>query len=458
MSRSCESKLSAAIIAGLLVGFGPTTAAALRPEQFVSGWPLEITGDARIVDVPLTLDVYRRAASDDDIAVLDADGRPMPFYRVVQSSTAIEQGVMLEASPVYAAQDSSAVAQLSLEAADRRTNVTLTQPPAGAAQTEIVAFIVDARAFGDAPVALDLDWRAIWQPFLADVQIEQSTTLTDWQTVGRASIAALSIGGAEVRHGRVPVSAGPGGYYRITWGRAVEDWYLDAVTLVFTDHAQPAVETLTLAPLERSPAKAVPEQPKHALYFDAGGPVPVRSLTLDFTSDTGWTRADVASAASPDGPWSVVTGWTLFYELDYEGERLANEPVVIGRQAARYWRVVGAEPIARERVALRLEYPAEVLRVSTEGAAPFLLAAGTLAPEAGPDPTFAAVWRELPEGRAPLRATLGPLRELGGPAALEAPFELPWRVAALWAVLGVGVLAVAWMAVRLAREFRESPS
>jgi hypothetical protein len=79
--------------------------------------------------------------------------------------------------------------------------------------------------------------------------------------------------------------------------------------------------------------------------------------------------------------------------------------------------------------------------------------AGTLADAAGPDPTFADVWRQLRPAGAPLeQATLGAREELGGAAALVAPFVFPWRAAALWAVLGAGVLAVGWMAVRLARE------
>jgi hypothetical protein len=81
-----------------------------------------------------------------------------------------------------------------------------------------------------------------------------------------------------------------------------------------------------------------------------------------------------------------------------------------------------------------------------------LLAAGTLAPEAGPDSTFAAVWRALPGTGAPPRAALGELRELGGTAALRAPYAFPWRVTLLWIALGCGVLVVAWMAIRLARE------
>jgi hypothetical protein len=92
------------------------------------------------------------------------------------------------------------------------------------------------------------------------------------------------------------------------------------------------------------------------------------------------------------------------------------------------------------------------------GGAPLLLAAGTLAEDAGPDATFAAVWSEIspaPSG-VPV-AQLGARRELGGAAVLSAPKPFPWRTTALWAVLAGGALVVGGMAVRLAREMQRKP-
>jgi hypothetical protein len=243
---------------------------------------------------------------------------------------------------------------------------------------------------------------------------------------------------------------------RITWSRAPSGWYLQGVTLVSSSTPRPLTESVSLAPLDArdSPANG----PADALYFDAGGPLPVTALGVDFTAGTGWARTGVASASSLDGPWSSAALDTLFYELDYDGTHLASDAVAMPRRAARYWRLEPARHVAPELVSLRLEYAAETLRFSAQGRPPYLLAAGTRSTEAGPDPTFAAVWRRLPGGAAPPRAELGALRELGGAAALERPHEVPWRTAALWSVLVGGALAVAWMAVRLARELNEPPS
>jgi hypothetical protein len=374
-------------------------------------------------------------------------------------ASATEQRVPLAPSPLYSTDAPDAVAQLRVGTADRQTNVTITQGAADAAK-EIVAFIVDARDVSAPPIALELDWRMQAEPFLLDVRVEQSRTLTDWQLVGRASVAQLKIGGADVLHKRVPVSAAAGGYLRVTWGSTLPDWYLERVTLVSSSVARAAPEVARVEPLAADAVSSRPDgQPANALYFDAGGTLPVSSVTLDFAGDNGWANGSVAAASSLAGPWDTVAYAALFYEIDYEATRFASDPLDVGRREARYWRVATAEPLARERVALRLEFPLEQIRVSAAGVAPYLLAAGTLAREAGPDPTFAAVWRELPRsGGAPPHATLGALRELGGAAALQAPYVFPWRVTLLWIVLGGGVLAVGWMAVRLARELREPRS
>ena len=145
----------------------------------------------------------------------------------------------------------------------------------------------------------------------------------------------------------------------------------------------------------------------------------------------------------------------LFYALSFEGRDFASEPAVVGRQEARYWRVVPAAPLRDERIELELQFPQEFLRVAVGGGAPYLLAAGTLVEDAGPDATLASVWQRLtpPADVVPF-ASLGARRELGGPAALVAERPFPWRTMALWAVLIGGVLVVGAMAVRLARDMR----
>jgi len=446
-TRSLSIRAAAAIATAALAA----AVEALDPQEFVAGWPIEAPANAEIFDVPLTAEVYAALDSLEQLAILDANGEPQAFFRRGEPPAArSERGVVLEASPLFVA-TSAAAPNVGITAGATGTSVTVT--PAAPGSPEIAGFVLDARAVETVPVALDLDWRALPQPFLLDVAVEQSTDLTTWRSVGRASVAALSVGGAEARHVRVPVRATAGGYLRVTSSGAVAGWYLLRATLVSTTADDATPLRAQVAPLpEGAPGD---DGPPGALYFDAGGPLPVSAVTLSFGADDGWVRADVAAARSLDGPWIPIAYGELMYRLSFEGREFSSEPIKVTRYEARYWRVVPAASPRRGRLELALDFPQEMVRVAARGSAPYVLAAGTLAEDAGPDPTLASVWSTLepPAPAVPL-ATLGARRELGGPAALVVAKPFPWRTTSLWAVLIVGVLVVGTMAVRLAREMR----
>lgn len=450
-TRSLSLRAAAVVAAATLAA----AADALDPQQFVAGWPIEAPPNAEVFDVPLTAEVYAALDGIDQLAILDANGEPQAFFRRGQPpAVRTERGVVLEASPLFAG-GSAGAPGVGVTTGPDGTSVTVT--PGAPGSPAIVGFVLDARAVETAPVALDLDWRALPQPFLLDVAVEQSTDLTNWRSVGRASVAALSVGGAEARHMRVPVRATAGGYLRVTSSGAVANWYLLRATLVST--AADALMPLRaqVAPLPEGAGGD--DGPPGALYFDAGGPLPVAAVTLSFGADDDWVRADVAAARSLEGPWIPIAYGELMYRLSFEGREFSSEPIKVTRYEARYWRVVPTASARGKRLELALEFPQETVRVAARGSAPYLLAAGTVAEDAGPDPTLASVWSTLEQqGPAVPLATLGARRELGGPAALVVAKPFPWRTTSLWAVLIVGVLVVATMAVRLAREMRSSTS
>lgn len=427
------------------------TAAALDEREFVAGWPIEAPAGAEVFDLPLTAEVYA-AATIGQLAVLDADGEPQPFFRPGPEPRA-ERRVVLEASPLYAAALQQGLV-VGVSRSDRSTSVNVA--PDEPAEPAITGFVLDARGPNIAPIALELDWRALPQPFLLGVVIEQSTDLTSWREIGRASVAALSVGGAEARHARVPARAAAGGYLRVTTDGSVADWYLLRATLVSSaaERATPISVRVAQLPESAKPDDAI----SGALYFDAGGPLPVSMATLAFGDNNGWVRADVANSRSLDGPWIPVAYGELMYRVSFEGREFVSEPIAVPRYEARYWRVVPAAPPRGERLDLELAFPQEILRVAVDGRAPYLLAAGTLSEEAGPDPTLASVWSTLDRPAQVPLATLGARRELGGPDALVAGWRFPWRTATLWTVLIGGVLVVGAMAVRLAQEMRSQPS
>src|ERR1044071_3242787 len=174
---------AAALVAGFAVGVAAH--AALDPNAFEVGWPIDFAQQGGYFDVALTQDVYRHAPTIGELAVLDSRNEPMPFYRVpVDPPSRGEQRVTLGVSPVYVSQPGAGLAQLNVSTDDRRTSVAITRSP-DVSSTDVSAFIVDARAVERATRAVELEWRALPQPFLLDVRVEQSDDLTNWRPVGR---------------------------------------------------------------------------------------------------------------------------------------------------------------------------------------------------------------------------------------------------------------------------------
>ena len=250
---------------------------------------------------------------------------------------------------------------------------------------------------------------------------------------GAASVAALAIGGAEVRHARVPVRAGAGGYFRVTPSGAVADWHLLRATLVSSDgRAADAGERSRAAARRRARRPKAPA--RDALYFEPAARCPSRPWRSRSPRATAGRAPTSRRAARSTGRGRPVAYGELFYALSFEGREFASTPrrrrpaggALLARRAGR-------RRCAVKRVELELDFPQEHLRVAVGGGAPYLLAAGTLAEEAGPDATLASVWSALepPAEVVPL-ATLGARRELGGAAALVAARRFPWRTAALW--------------------------
>jgi hypothetical protein len=439
---------SAAVLAASAVAGLALEASALETEQFAVGWAIEIGAPEAFYDIALTDEQYAHARTLAEIAILDAAGEPMPFFRVEnEAPSAVDQRTALGVSAIYRTSRQDAGAELSIDSSELRARIAVGEPN-DRPNSEVVAFVVDATSVERTITALDLDWRTPEQPFLLAVTIDHSRDLATWRTVGRGTVATLAVDDARVSHGRVAIAPAAAGFYRITWGRGVAEFALEGVDLLGSVAGEDSL------PLTHSLPALDPQESTDdtALYFDAGGAVPTQGVRIAFPVANRWISARIESSASIEGPWQRRVPQQLFYQLAIGDAQFAASVVAISRVEARYWRVVPDSGAAPRDLALELQYPQERLRFSAQGQAPYMLVAGTLLDDVGPDRTLEAVLRQLGDGVAVGAATLQPLQSLGGDAAREAPYRFPWQTALLWATLFVGVAVVVWMAVGVARE------
>src|SRR5690606_24669573 len=123
----------------------PLVAGALEPEAFAVGWPLELPIAGDVVDVPLTREGYENIDGAEQIAILDAGGVPVSFFRISPGPGAVEQRARLSASPLFAAAADALAADVAISSAGDETRVRVVPGP-GRADDALTGFLLDARA------------------------------------------------------------------------------------------------------------------------------------------------------------------------------------------------------------------------------------------------------------------------------------------------------------------------
>jgi hypothetical protein len=104
-------------------------------------------------------------------------------------------------------------------------------------------------------------------------------------------------------------------------------------------------------------------------------------------------------------------------------------------------------------VKLQATWDAMDLVFLAQGSGPFVLAYGNASA-----PSSGVALDPLIKGVTVVAARTGPSYVLGGADRLRPPpATVPWRMAALWSALGLGVLVLAWMAYRLSKELGARP-
>jgi hypothetical protein len=210
---------------------------------------------------------------------------------------------------------------------------------------------------------------------------------------------------------------------------------------------------LTFAPVAEPAGKIAADA--HALHFDLGGALPLQQIELRLAGGTRVVPARVQGRNGADQPWHDLAS-AVFYRLERGGETATSPPLAL-RTTTRYLRVLpDARAPALDAESTRLVVQAQLasLLFAHQGQAPFTLRAGShnAAPSALPLTTLLP---SLDDERPRFgRASLQPWTEVAEVARAEQRQQelARWRPVLLWTVLVVGVLALAAMVWRLARD------
>jgi hypothetical protein len=328
---------------------------------------------------------------------------------------------------------------------------------------KLLGYLVDAGESELPMEALLLDWRT-GSGFNGAARVEASDDLSRWNSwTAEAPVLALEHAGERLERKRLELGGRKARYLRLSFTRVPEDFVLTSVQVERRlERGEPAREW-------RRVARAADTGKPGEYRFDAGGRHPVDRLRLQLPQANTVARVQILTRDDERAPWRTAAS-ALVFRLERNGVTASNPDIAVAPGMEAQWLLqvdqrgggIGAgEPI------LEAGWVPHEIVFAARGAAPFALAYGSRRAKAEALPLATVVpgyevGKDIAAERATVNETSGTARP---PVSWSDPVGLmrdllesgdgkKWL---LWLVLSVGVLAVAWMALRLLRDLGGKP-
>jgi len=415
----------------------------------------------------LTPGVYAGAERPDlgDLRVLNALGEPVPYAFLPRESTAPPPAHMAPARffPLYGREGQGVEGvKLDVVRGAGGTVIRLEESGRTSGRRKLLGYLVDVGNDERIIEALELDWRTA-AGFNGTAQVEASADLVHWRTLARgAPILELAHAGETLERRRIELRARAVRYLRLSFAGVPGDFALRGLQLEWRgERAEGEREWKRLVAVEATKAGEY--------RFDAQGRYPADRMRLHLPQQNTVARVQVFSRDSEDRPWRRRTSATV-YRLQRNGATVTNPDLPVSPGTDREWLVradLRGGGLGAGSVSLELGWIPHELVFAARGAAPFALAFGNqrARPETLAPGSVLPGYETSTEPDAQ-RATLGPVATVRAPVGFLSD-PAGWTRAALggggirtwllWLVLGAGVIAVAWMALRLQRDLGREP-
>ncbi|MEO8333188.1 MAG: DUF3999 domain-containing protein [Gallionella sp.] len=430
--------------------------APIKPQDFAYAVPLQFEGQDALYQTALPLSVYQNTVRSDlgDIRVFNAQGEVVPHMLQQAERSSISKPELGKLAyfplqgPANAGLDQLSV-RIKRNAAGTLIDIGSNAKPASL--SKLSGYLLDASASQQAIQALELDWDNSKESFVGTLNIEGSDDLKQWRTVLRdAPLASLQYGGHSLLQKRVEFPAIRSKYLRLSWPQEQTALQLSGISAEFS---AASVDT----PLNWLPIKGSAVADKAGEYqFDLGAHLPVRRVRIELPQMNTLVQVALFSRARADEAWRPVSNPVL-YKLHHFGRDLKNPDILVASNH-RYWLLRVDQKsggLGTGIPEMQVGWQAHQLQFVTRGSAPFQLAYGSKEIK----PAEFQLQNVMPPAKQddPVlkiqSANTGAQMPLGGEARLSpVPIPLPWKKWILWAVLGVSVLMLGWMAYRLVKQ------
>jgi hypothetical protein len=437
-------------LALLAVALASAADAELAPKDFAYGMPITVPAPAAAYRIAIPLDVYQKIVHENlsDLRVFNAGGEVVPygFQQPHAEPAALPPESPLPLFPLrgdaHAALDG---VRVTIQSPGSAVHV---QAGAAAAGSQTVnGYVLDARELTAPVAALTLHWPDGAPEFSGSIRVESSDELGSWRLVRNdAPVVNLRTEEARLVEGHLDLPATKAKFWRLTWLGKSAPFDLTAVTAeLAADRPDAERSSLTIVgtPLNDR---------RQEFAFDLGARLPVSELNIELPQSNSVAKIQLLSRARSADEWRPITHGE-FYRVQAGDSERRNAAMPIPADPDRYWLArldQPGSPLGEGALKLQAIWNAQDVVFLAQGSGPYLLVYGNGALIAA-NPSLSTV----PNGVTILRAQLGAPKSLGGSARIMPPRALfPWKLAILWAVLGLGVVLLAWMVYRLSRELR----
>ncbi len=453
--------------------------AADQPQAYALRLPLTLAPGASLqrLALPAQVLVNLQTPNYSDVRIFNAQGQPVAMALArAEPSLATRQQRTLMAYPVLGPATAAGLDGLSLRIEERQGQRVVqintgasNNAASAAAPPQLLGALLDARAVSEPLVALALQADLPeGQPVTFSVQA--SRDLSHWRPLGQTVLfraGAARLGESDMALDFADIKDH---YLRITWtgaaGQPVEAAVRGAtLTLSSGRVSSPPVEA-ALAPPALTDA--------HTLSFSLPFATPLTALRITPPGGDVLIPLRVLGRNERSQPWTPLASSVLF-RLQTAGGMQTSGPVALPGLAFRELQLKAdaKTPGFSASPAIGLQFEPVQIVFLASGSGPFVLAAG----RAGTAGAYLPIASLLPDYRSGQENTLplaqaelagqpgaagtGAAPGLTAPLVVAAPSTgdaLPLRSWVLWAVLLLGVLALALMAGVLLRQMRQPSS
>ncbi|MGE7960485.1 DUF3999 domain-containing protein [Pseudomonas sp. NPDC089530] len=427
-----------------------------KPGDFKSLVPLSLSGEGPWYRLELPLAVQLRASQTDlrDIRVFNAAGEPQAYALVRQQAQTTEQRSFSEVKwfPLYgSAQTGDGAPGVRVQATTNGTLVEVQPSTRREDEGALRGWLLDASAIKAPLQQLVLDWTSERDGFQR-FSIEASDDLQHWQAWGEGQVARLSFADERIEQHEVALPGQSARYLRLLWNTPQAAPQLTSARLQSSTTSSLPSPLVWSQPLAGSSARTG----EYTWQLPMG--LNVERVRVALRQANSLAPATLYGRRESSLPWQALSRG-LLYRLTQNGQDVQQNELQLPGQTVQQLKLV-VDPrgggLGSEAPSLEFAVRSTQLVFLARGEGPYTLALGnptataanlslsTLIPDYDPQRL-----KGLGQARVEEATQAGGLVVSPSAAAASGP---DWKKIGLWAVLLLGVLALAGMAFSLLRK------